>query len=227
MRPMVHNLSTGTTVLLTAGVATASPTLAIPVVGDIRACYNCSDNFGSVGVVDGPTFLIENTSGSPITGGLFEADIGGSTQDIFHVGTIGSGASVIVEPGVSTDGFSHTGFFSFLSGVLDTSDSGPSDGATKFEFTGLLGPLPVDSGIFTPAMTAGPSPDGTILSENFLGGGPQSDGPCNDCFGPKIIATLSTPNPTATAIPEPWTLALFGAGLAGLGAMFRRRRKWA
>jgi hypothetical protein len=201
--------------LLGGGTAFAIP------VGDIQACYNCNHNFGAIGVVDGPTFLIENTSGSSISGGLFEADIGGSTQDIFHLGTIAAGGSVIVEPGVSPDGFAHTGFFKFLGGVLDTSDTGPSDGATKFEFTGLLGALLVDSGIFTPSTTAGLSNDGTIASINFLGGGPATDGACSDCFGPKIIATLSTSD--VTSVPEPLTLTVFGAGLVGLIALRRKR----
>lgn len=36
---------------------------------------------------------------------------------------------------------------------------------------------------------------------------------------------VSTPPPAPYAIPEPFTLGLLGAGLAGLGAYARRRRQ--
>jgi len=192
------------------------------VVGSVQACYNCSHNFGAIGVVDGPTFLIANTSGFALTNVNFAADIGGATFDTFLVGTIPAGGSAILEPGVSADGGAHTGFFQVLGSARDTSDSGPSVGTTKFEINGLLNGASVDTGIFTPDATAGLSPDGTIASENFLGGGPSSDGPCNDCFGPKVIATLSTQDVVST--PEPASLAMFATATFAFGALRRRKK---
>ncbi len=39
-----------------------------------------------------------------------------------------------------------------------------------------------------------------------------------------LVATLRTPDNNSTAVPEPMTLSLLGAGLLGLGAMRHRRR---
>ena len=157
-------------------------------VGDIQAFYNSSSNFG-LGVMDGAVFVFENTSGAVITNGVFNIN-GDGYVDSFNLGTIGAGAMVFIEPGLSNDGGSGHTFFAFTGTLRDESDQGPNGNDVQFWFTGLQGTLEVTSGLFTPGQTAGPSNDGTVQNLNFLGGPGDNDGPCNDCFGPKIVATL-------------------------------------
>ena len=185
-------------------------------VGDIQVCYNCSNSFGP-GILDGPFFVIQDTSATDITNGVLSGP-----GDSFSVGTVSAGGQVIVIPGVSNDGGSHPagGFFRTTGSILDTSDVGPDDNSTQFEFTGLQGSSNIDTGVFTPAATAGPSNDGNAPTLNPLGGPNGADGPCNNCFGPKIVADLNV----VSAVPEPATVLLVGGGLAGLLGGHRRRR---
>lgn len=164
-------------------------------VGDIQVVYNASNPFGISANTDGPAFVIENF-GAAITNGVLSIGVGGdnATADAFSVGTIPHNSFVVVEPGVSNDGGSGHTFFAFLGSVLDTSDSGPNSDTVPFKFTGLLGALSVNSGTFTPAATRALSNDGTI-SINFLG---NQDPPCNNCFGPTVVAYLNTPS----TVPE-------------------------
>ncbi|MGP0072167.1 MAG: PEP-CTERM sorting domain-containing protein [Bryobacteraceae bacterium] len=224
-------------IILIAGAAAASE------VGDIGVFYNstapttcpagltdlCAAN-NSVGVQDGPVFVFQNTSSTAITDGVLTI-VG---VDFFDVGTIPADSYVVVEPGISNDGQSHgsNNFFTVTGTVFDTSDFFPSLNSTEFEFTGLQGSTQIVSSdicgviaepIFTPACTAGEANDGTVSNLNFLGGPGNNDGPCNNCFGPKIVADLETP-PVRSTVPEPSSLPLIGVFLAGLGAWTLRRR---
>jgi hypothetical protein len=208
-------LFTASCLLVPAGAAT---------IGDIQAFYNSSSNFNQ-GVQDGTIFVIENTSASAITNGVFSL-VG---TDSFNVGTIAAHSNFILTPGISNDGGSGHTFFSHTGSVLDESDSGPDGNNTQFSFTGLVGGQTVLSfdasglltpGIFTPNFTKGPSNDGTLEVVNFLGG--LDDGPCNNCFGPKIVANLALAE--VTGVPEPSTLLLFGSALVAIGAARRFKR---
>lgn len=199
-------------------------------VGDIEACYACAANFtahtfdGSVDLSDGVGFAIVNTSGTAITNGVLQILVGGdnATADSFNVGTIGAGATVYVVPGISDDGQSGHTFFAVTSVARDTSDVGPLADSVPFQFTGQQGSTPVSTGIFTPGGSVRASNDAGVSSMNFLGG--PSDG-CDDCFGPAIVAHITTGGPATT--PAPSSLPLLGIGLAGLAAWLFARRRWA
>jgi hypothetical protein len=118
------------------------------VIGNIQVCYFCNNNFGQ-GVQDGPIFELNNTSTTAITGATFTAN-----GDAFNVGTIPALGSVILIPGVSSDGSAHSGFWHVTGSILDTSDVGPDANNTPFSFMGLQGLLTASTGAFTPATSA-------------------------------------------------------------------------
>jgi hypothetical protein len=166
-------------------------------VGTIEVCYNVSNCFFE-GVQDGPIFLIHNTSGTDITNGVLTIGPGGGFTDSFKVGTIAAGTTFGVAPGISDDGqVEGHNFFQFEDEIRDTSEIGPNGNNTQFRFTGSQGSLVVDSGVFTPGPTQGPSLDRTVSNINFLGGPGNNDGPCNRCFD-KIVANLNAPSISLT-----------------------------
>jgi hypothetical protein len=209
--------------LLTLGlfVFVCAPAQA-DTVGNIQVCYNCSgptgNNFG-LGVLDGPIFAINNTSGTAITNAVLTIGVGGdnATADSFDIGTLAAGGQFLIVPGVTNDGGSGHTFFFVNGSIRDTSDSGPNSDGVPFSFTGTQGLLAVSAN-FTPGDTHGPSLDGTIPQINFLGGGPDSDGACNNCFF-GTVATLTTAS--TSGVPEPSSLLLLGTGLL-VGIMLRK-----
>jgi hypothetical protein len=233
--------------LSAAGVLLIAGTAAASQVGDIGVFYNSTaptkcpadltllcDINNSLGVLDGPVFVFQNTSSTAITNGVFKI-VG---EDFFDVGTIPADSYVVVQPGISNDGKSHgsDNFFTVTGTIYDSSDLflANSD-STELEFTGQQGSTMIESAdicgviaapVFTPACTAGPSNDGTVTDPalNFFGGPGNNDGPCSNCFGPKIVADLETP-PSVASVPEPSSLPLLGAFLVALGA-FTLRRRW-
>jgi len=236
LRPVVLTLA----IALFAGLA--APIHAAQV-GEILACYACSST-GNAAVdaalannpdvaSDAILFAFVNTSGSPITGGVFSE--AGLPADSFVVPTIGAGSTFILIPGVTSDGGSHPsgGLFS-LSGVMDTSDgAGGLNDDTEFTFTGVNNGLTVSSltagtftpdvGSFTPGDTGLIKPfvgNPTAGMTSFIGMGPNGDGPCTNCYFGEV-ATLDTPNPM-TGVPEPATMGLLGIGACVLAYRYRR-----
>jgi len=168
-------------------------TVSAQPVGNIEVCYLCSTNFGLGTFIDGPTFILRNTSTTGMTGGVLKIGPGGGVTDSFNVGAIPASGQVTVAPGLSNDqGTGHT-FFAHTGSILDTSESGPNASNTQFQFTALETSFTADSGAFTPAATIGPSLDGTTSAINFLGGPGNADLPCNNCFD-KVVANIGIAN---------------------------------
>jgi hypothetical protein len=147
--------------------------------------------------VDAPAFQFTNTSATAITDAKFSISPNakaGVALDVFHIGTIKPGASFVIVPGASNDKKVHKAgaFFAYSSpgNPLDTSDSGPNANNLKFTFAGKIGTQSVSSGGFEPGQSLSKSVDGTVGSLNFLGGPGNADGPCNDCYAMKVVATL-------------------------------------
>jgi hypothetical protein len=193
-------------------------------VGNIEVCYNCgvgSDaaNF-SQGVQDGPIFEINDLTSTALTNVTFTAN-----GDTYNVGTVGALSSVILIPGVSNDGGTHASgaFWNVTGSILDTSDVGPNSNSTQFELDALFGGVSATTGIFTPATSIQAlSNDGTVSDISFLGGPGNNDGPCNNCYGPDIVATIDT---ATTATPLPAALPLFAGGLSVIGLLGKRRKR--
>lgn len=164
-------------------------------------------NAGDGGPVDAPVFTFVNTSSTDITDAVITL-IGASGQYpgdsfIINMGTIPANSFKNVIPGLSNDGQNHgaNNFFTYTGTPYDSSDEFPSLNSTQFKFTGQQGSTQIQSvdvcgivapPVFTPACTQGVSNDGTVPNINFLGGPGDNDGPCDNCFGPQIVALLNT-----------------------------------
>jgi uncharacterized protein (TIGR03437 family) len=193
----------------------STPPKPCPTAISALCTANTTVNNNLGGVQDGPVFVFVNTSSTPITNGVLTI-LG---VDFFDVGTIGANSTVTVIPGVSDDKQNHgsNNFFTVTGSIYDSSDNFASLNSTQFKFTGQQGSTQIVSvdvcGIvappnFTPACTAGPSNDGTVPNINFLGGPGDNDGPCNNCFGPAIVADLDT----STGLPAPSPVQIPGGG---------------
>ena len=221
---MHFSVKVGAALAFLAAGLTAAPSAQAGAVGDIQAFYNAVNPFGVSPGQDAPTFVFENTSGADITNGIFTIGANSATvADSFDIGTLAAGGSFILTPGVQNDGQAGHTFFA-ATGARDTSDSGPSEDTVPFEFTGLQNGIVIDSGIFTPNATKGESPDKTIPIINFLGGGPNSDGACNNCFAPTVVATLNTPQPVPEATTRASTALLLALGMGSIYLTFRKKK---
>jgi uncharacterized membrane protein len=200
--------STVTTTISVTNNSTAGPTTpAVTPYDNIEAFYasNEAQNIFGVGNLDGAIFAIENASAEPITDGILSINPPGGPSDSFKVGTVPAHNYVLVEPGISNDGGTNHTFFKVTGTLLDESDDGPNSNDTQFEFTGMQDGVAIDSRIFTPAATAGPSNDGKAPMVNFLGGPGDADVPSTDVFGPKVVATFS-PESGGAPPPSPITV---------------------
>jgi hypothetical protein len=240
---------TKSNICYSVGLAMATSVALVPAlpataatVGEILACYACNFNDppGATGntaidnaltnnpsvAADGILFAFVNTSSTSIVGGTFSVSGVGTVTDSFALPTIAANSTYILLPGLSNDGGVHLsgGLFANVGFTQDTSDGqGNVNDSSAFSFTGLSSLLAVTSGVFHPGDAALILPwrDNPNASTSFIGQGPDGDG-CNNCYFGQI-ATLSTPDVTATPLPA--ALPLFASGLAGLGWISRRRKR--
>ena len=188
------NSTITTTISVTdTNAPTAPASSSAFTVGDIQAFYLSKEAQTIFGVAPahGAIIVIEDGSSTPITDGVLTVDPPGGPEDQFNVGTVPAGQHVLIEPGISNDGGTAHTFFKVTGTLLDESKFGPNGNDVQFEFTGTQGTATVDSGVFTPAATAGPSTDGTVPDLNFLGGPGDLEGSLTDGFGPKVVASLT------------------------------------
>jgi len=210
-----------TTVTLTNAVQTgyigvfyySTPPSPCPQNLTVLCNANTAANNSQDGVIDGPVFVFVNTSAAPITNAVFSvSDPSSGIKDTFSVGTIGANASVTLIPGVTDDKQKHgtNNFFTVTGSPIDTSEDGPNSNNTQFTFTGQQGTTQIQSvdvcgvvgaPVFTPACTQGVANDGTVPNLNFLGGPGDNDGPCDNCFGPRVVALLNTATSGGTSGP--------------------------
>jgi hypothetical protein len=210
-------------------------------VGEILACYACNLSFGGATgntaidtalannpsvAADGILFALVNTSNTSIVGGTFSVSGAGTVTDSFALPTIAANSTYILLPGLSNDGGVHLsgGLFENVGFTQDTSDGqGHVNDSSVFSFTGLSSLLAVTSGLFHPGDAALILPwrDNPNAFTSFIGQGPDGDG-CNNCYFGQI-ATLSTPDVSATPIPA--ALPLFASGLGAMGFLAKRRKR--
>jgi hypothetical protein len=185
-----------------AAMALLAGSAAADDVGTVTVCYYSHEctyikPLKLTPPLDAPAFQFTNTGSEDITDAEFKvlADpkSGIEKEDSYFIGTIKAGKSVVVVPQFSNDHKKHaTGaFFAYSGSALDTSDAGLDASSVKFAFTGKTAAGTVSSGTIVTGATAGQSKDGTVKNINFLGGPNNADGPCDDCFAPKEIATLT------------------------------------
>lgn len=170
--------------------------------------------------------VFASANASPLTyklTGLFTGSIGGTpvglgtitwtlTSDTSRLVTLGSG---IVKAPALTDTIKVSGFGTLTaSGASELLDE-PSAGRDAFYITGLgtriVFGAPALVG-YVPSVSIGPVP---VLIDSF-NAVPTDKG--------DFIITGARLSFQAIAAPEPLTLALFGAGLAGLGVARRRQK---
>jgi hypothetical protein len=151
-------------------------------------------------------------NGTPITGGTFTWTITSDTSQLFPVGPPIVGALAI------TDTLDVTGFGTLLPTAPAAYFDQPSAGVDAFFTNGMFG-----TGItfgsaalvgYLPTASIGPTPV-TLVNFHTV---PTDQG---DFI---ITDALLEFQATGSNIPEPVTLALFGAGLAGIGVMRRKRK---
>jgi hypothetical protein len=227
----MKNLKLSAASAVLAAASWAAPAHAAGVL-DIYVCYACNTT-GNAAVdaaltanpsvsYDGLLFAFINTSASAITGASFAVS-SAAPDDSYSLGTIPAGATVIVMPGLSSDGGAHPsgGLFAVTGSTVDTSEGvgGVSD-TSVWVFNGTQDTAAVTSGTFTAGDAAlirpfRDNPDAG--STSFLGNGPSGDGGCNNCYYAKIASG------DVAAVPEPASLPMYGAGLGLLGWALRRR----
>jgi PEP-CTERM motif len=248
----VNYESFSATQTLTNGVtapAVGSDNYGIFVVSSVSAVNNASDNFlnGSPYTYVGVFNDIDTTSATGFSGASgtgFVSDTTGGTFVLYQIPTVDINVPAVISQGIegfttgtctvagAAGGFCYNGITN-VAGATEvltydlTSDLAP-------EFTALNGSGKVANfgqasanATITGGSDAGQFGGiGSALSvgDNFCfqGGGGSTcaaTGPAND------FELFSNDPVILTAVPEPAPLALFGAGLLGLGLLYRRRQK--
>jgi hypothetical protein len=223
------------TVLMSLAAAHATPILDLQIIsgGQSVDCNGCITGGGAF--TGGATGTFTETSQGNI---IFVGTVGSSTLNV----TVAEGANFLATPQV------------ILNNAETVSSGGPvTIEATDYGQT-LGTDATISSNFSTSSDANGPatgtfetfySTSNALFGGTSLTGGPQTitgalgqtigiDGVIPATLGTlsdSIVVSLNQPVgnsfgfTTSITVPEPLTLAMFGSGLIGLGAMARRRRK--
>lgn len=215
--PGKYFLSACTGLLLSAAAAQATPITTSPpvltAVGDVTAVYVYA-NAGDTSILNEVTPSAITQIFCNHTGGGCAASSSGEVMDL----GVQSGAMVFGLDDITIGNH-------FISNVADANGDFHVKISTNFSTFGV-GALPsAAASVISGLISSGKSVT-YVGWEDRIAGQSMADFDYNDLIFAfaNTVSSDPDPGPTSTAVPEPLTVSLFGAGLAGVVWLRRRKR---